>query len=96
MPTARPPQRLPPAEFCATLIGLTPGVNVSSWVKFRPFNGRSFAGFVVTIVPSSDVVESTADRCAVTVSGCCEDPTVSPKSSVAVWLTCSGESAAIG
>ena len=84
VPTARPPQPLPPAEFCATLIGLTPGVNVSNWVKFRPFNGRSFTDFVVMTVPSSDVVDSTVDRFAVTVSVCWEDPTESLKSSVAV------------
>jgi len=35
---------------------------------------------VVMTVPISDVVDSTADRFAVTFKVCCEDPTVSLKS----------------
>jgi hypothetical protein len=32
--------------FCPVLIGTTPGVSDNSWVKLRPFSGRSFTCLV--------------------------------------------------
>src|SRR5438067_10793015 len=44
-----------PPEFCDTLTGATPGVRARSWVKLRPFKGRSTTCFEVTAAPSSAV-----------------------------------------
>src|SRR5580704_6239511 len=84
LPNEFPAHPPPPLPFCPTLMGLTPGVGVKNWVKLRPLRGRSLTGFVLMTVPSSEVVDSTVDRLAVTVTTWVEDPTLNVKSSFPV------------
>src|ERR1700758_3014756 len=74
--------QIPPlvAEFCETLIVLTPGVKFSNWVKLRPLSGRSLTSSRTTATPSSevDVSRVTWLPCTSTIS--VTDPALSVKS----------------
>jgi hypothetical protein len=82
---------MPPlvAEFWDTFTVLTPGVRLSSWVKFRPFNGRSLTCCFTTATPSSEVEVSSDTAFACTLTTSVTAPVLSVKSKVAVWLTSS-------
>ena len=87
LPTVFPIKPPPPPELCPTSAGETPGVSISSSVKFRPFKGKLFTSFVVTAVPSSAVEASRLAATASTVTLVVVAPTASVMSCVAVWLT---------
>src|SRR6201987_2339326 len=79
----------PPDEFCETLTVLTPGARASNWVKFRPFNGRSFTSCLTMATPSSELDVSSAASIACTVIVSFIDPAVRLKSKVVVSFTTS-------
>src|ERR1700752_3160431 len=66
--------------FCDTLTVLTPGVRLSSWVKFRPFKGKSLTCSFTTATPSSAVVVSNATGLACTSTISLTVPALSTKS----------------
>ena len=76
-----------PPEFCDTLIGATPGERVSNWVKLRPLRGRSTTCLAAITAPTSAVELCNNSPVASTLMVCVNDPSCSPTSIVAVWLT---------
>ena len=68
-------------------MGDTPGVKARSWVKFRPFRGRSLTSLGAMAVPSSAVEDSMCTAVAWTLISCVVAPTFREKSCVSVWLT---------
>src|SRR5207247_5295727 len=67
--------------------GLTPGVSVSSCVKFLPFRGRSLTAFSGITVPSSLVEASSIAVSALTTTCSLTAPTSRLTACVTVWLT---------
>src|SRR6266853_2442478 len=72
------------AEFCDTLTLLTPGVRLSSWVKFRPFKGKSLTCDLTMASPSSEVDVSRAADVAWTSTVSWVEPVVSTRSTAVV------------
>ena len=85
MPTF--PSTPPMLLFCDVDSGVTPGVSVSSCVKFRPFNGRSCTVRSLMTLPSSEVDAWTNSLPAVISTTSVISPTDSERFCVRVSLT---------
>jgi hypothetical protein len=72
----------------AVLIGVAPGVSVSSCEMFRPFKGKSLIGFSAITVPSSDEVLCISSAAVALTSMVSETaPMVKTTSWVRLWFT---------